>query len=123
MAKAALFSRLGFLPLVLLPLALVAGAPAAAGAEPKPRCAVGDVCELTFPLFGCKDEKPLRKWVETYVDESPQKAEDYLTEQENSGQCMRFFKGDKLRILRYIGLSRLEASRPDNSQRWLMLLK
>lgn len=109
------------IPLALA-LAVVFALPAVARAD-KVRCAVGDICELTFPLFGCKDEKPLRRWVEIYVDDSRNAAEAYLTEQENSGQCVRFQKGDKLRILRYIGLSRLEASRPDETQRWLMLLK
>ena len=96
---------------------------AAAHADPKPRCAVGDICELTFPLFGCKDEKPLRKWVELYVDDGYRQAEAYLNEETDAGHCVRFEKGDKLRILRYIGMSRLEASRPDEDQRWLMLLK
>jgi hypothetical protein len=94
-----------------------------AHAEPKARCAVGDICELTFPLFGCKDGEPLKRWVEIFVDESRERAEDYLTEQTKAGRCMRFEKGDKLRIVRYIGMSRLEASRPDETQRWLMLLK
>ncbi|MBB4197871.1 hypothetical protein CCR94_11405 [Rhodoblastus sphagnicola] len=110
---------------LLLSAALLCGAifTAPAHADPKPRCAVGDICELTFPLFGCKDEVPLRRWVELYVDATPEKAEAYITEQEEAGQCMRFYKGDKLRIVRYIGLSRLEAMQPNGEQRWLMLLK
>jgi hypothetical protein len=115
MAKAAFF-------LSLLPLGLLL-APAAAHAAPKPRCAVGDICELTFPLFGCKDDKPLRQWVELFVNGSAQKAETYLDQQEDAGNCVRFHKGERLRIVRYIGLSRLEAERPDETQRWLMPLK
>jgi len=115
MVKPALF----VVSLVCLPLL----APTPAYAQAKVRCAVGDVCELTFPLFGCKDGEPLKKWVEIFVDESHQKAEEYLTTEENAGRCVRFYKGEKLRILRYIGLSRLEAARPGEDQRWLMLLK
>jgi hypothetical protein len=114
----AYFARLS---IALLCAALIPTAPARS--ESKPRCAVGDICELTFPLFGCKDEKPLRRWVEVYVDEGRDRAETYLTEQVDAGQCVRFEKGDKLRIVRYIGMSRLEAARPDETQRWLMLLK
>lgn len=110
-------------PLLLLAAfpALVLLAPA--HAEPKVRCAVGEICELTFPLFACKDGDPLRRWVELYVDDSRAAAEAYLDTQEKAGQCLRFNKGDKLRIVRYIGMSRLEVSRPDENQRWLMLLK
>lgn len=102
---------------------LFAPLPPAAAAESGARCKVGDICELTFPLFGCKDGKPLKKWVDIYVDESRDAAEAYLTDEVKAGQCVRFEKGDKLRILRYIGMSRLEAARPDEDQRWLMLLK
>jgi hypothetical protein len=108
---------------VALALLVLLSSPAVAHATSRPRCAVGDICELTFPLFGCKDEIPLRRWVEIFVDDSQAAAEDYLTEQEKIGQCLRFQKGDKLRILRYISQSRLEAARPDDSQRWLVLLK
>ncbi len=110
---------------ILLPLALtlVLAAPAPGRAEPGHRCNVGDVCELTFPLFGCKDEAPLGHWVELFVDESREVAEAYLTEQEKAGQCIRFQKGDKLRILRYIRQSRLVASRPDETQNYFVLLK
>lgn len=107
--------------LLLAALATLVAAPA--HAEPKVRCAVGDICELTFPLFGCKDGDPLKRWVELYVDHSRDMAEAYLDTEEKSGQCVRFAKGDKLRIVRYIGMSRLEVSRPDETQRWLMLLK
>jgi hypothetical protein len=99
--------------------ALAPSAPAAAGA----RCNVGDICELTFPLFGCKNEIPLKKWVEIFVDDSRDAAEAYLSGEVKTGLCVRFEKGDRLRILRYIGLSRLEAARPGEDQRWLMLLK
>jgi len=102
-------------------LAAVLAVPA--HAEPKVRCAVGDICELTFPLFGCKDGEPLKRWVEIYVDDSRDLAEAYLDTQEKAGKCVRFAKGDKLRIVRYIGMSRLEVTRPDETQRWLMLLK
>jgi len=110
-------------PFGLLIAALALLAPASAHAEAKVRCAVGDICELTFPLFGCKDGDPLKRWVELYVDASRADAEAYLDTQEKSGQCVRFFKGDKLRIVRYIGMSRLEVARPGETQRWLMLLK
>jgi hypothetical protein len=109
--------------LISAALLCAALAPAPVRADPKPRCAVGDICELTFPLFGCKDEKPLRKWVETFVDDGQAAAEAYLTDEEKTGVCVRFNKGDKLRIVRYIGMSRLEATRPDEDKRWLMLLK
>ncbi|MCW2283596.1 hypothetical protein M2323_001368 [Rhodoblastus acidophilus] len=110
------------------PLLLLAALPAllfpvSAQAEPKVRCAVGDICELTFPLFACKTGDPLKRWVELYVDESRDVAEAYLDTEEKTGQCVRFAKGDKLRIVRYIGMSRLEVARPDETQRWLMLLK
>jgi hypothetical protein len=110
------------------PLLLLAALPAflslaPAHAEPKVRCAVGEICELTFPLFACKTGDPLKRWVELYVDQSRDMAEAYLDTQEKAGQCVRFVKGDKLRIVRYIGMSRLEVSRPDETQRWLMLLK
>jgi hypothetical protein len=87
------------------------------------RCAVGDICVLTFPLFGCKDPDRLKPWVELYVDQSPEAAENYLTEEENAGRCARFNVGDHLRIVRYIGLSRIEATRAGETERYTVLLK
>ena len=87
-------------------------------------CHVGDICVLTFPLFGCRgDTAPLKRWVDLYVDESREAAEAYLDSEEKAGHCARFQVGDRLRILRYIGLSRLEASRPDETDRYTILLK
>jgi hypothetical protein len=112
-------SRLPAALLAIFGAALVAASPAHA----LDGCHVGEICELTFPLFGCKDATRLKRWVDLYVDDSRDAAEAYLDAEEAAGRCLRFNKGDRLRIVRYIGLSRLEAARPGETQIYTVLLK
>ena len=86
-------------------------------------CRVGDVCVMQSPLFGCKDQSDIKHWIDTYVDQDREAAEKYIDDQVVAGECARFQTGDKLLLVRYLGLRRLEVRRPGESQSFIMLLK
>lgn len=86
-------------------------------------CDVGDLCTIQTSLFGCKDKSLIKRWIDTYVDESKEAANDFIAKQVAAGQCAQFKEGDKLRIVRYLGMRRLEVERPGESERFILLLK
>ncbi len=86
-------------------------------------CRIGDICVMQSPLFGCKDMSDIKHWIDTYVDQDREAAEKYVDSQVTTGECARFQTGDKLRLVRYLGLRRLEVRRPGDSQSFIMLLK
>ena len=86
-------------------------------------CRVGDVCVMQSALFGCKDQSDIKHWIDTYVDQDREAAEKYIDDQVVAGECARFQTGDKLLLMRYLGLRRLEVRRPGESQTFIMLLK
>ncbi len=86
-------------------------------------CRIGDICVMQSPLFGCKDQSDIKRWIDTYVDQDRDAAEKYVDDQVATGECARFQTGDKLRLVRYLGLRRLEVRRPGESQSFIMLLK
>lgn len=95
----------------------------AAAAEMAAGCRIGDICALQGPLFGCKDFSDIKRWIDIYVDVSREAAEHYIDQQVALGQCARFHTGERLRLLRYLGLRRLEVRRPDEFQTFITLLK
>ncbi len=86
-------------------------------------CRIGDICVMQSPLFGCKQQSDIKQWIDTYVDQDRAAAEKYVDDQVAAGECARFQTGDKLRLVRYLGLLRLEVRRPGDSQSFIMLLK
>jgi hypothetical protein len=86
-------------------------------------CRIGDICVMQSPLFGCKDASLIKRWIDLYVDQDRETAEKFIDDQVAAGQCARFRTGDKLRLVRYLGLRRLVVSRPGESQTFIMLLK
>jgi hypothetical protein len=104
-------------------LCVLIAAGAAAPAFAQPDCKVGDVCVLQGPQFGCKDPSLIKRWIDLYIEESREAAERFLSEQSAAGQCARFRTGDQLRIIRYLGMRRLEAQRPGDGQSFIILLK
>jgi hypothetical protein len=100
-------------------IATGAAAPAFAHAD----CKVGDVCVLQGPQFGCKEQSLIRRWIDLSIEESREAAESFLSEQAAAGQCARFKTGDELRIIRYLGMRRVEAQRPGDGQSFVILLK
>ncbi len=106
---------------ILAFLVLTALAPRPAQAQNA--CNVGDVCAIQGPLFGCRDFGDIKRWIDTYVDQDRETAERYIDAQVAAGECVRFHAGEKLRLVRYLGLRRLEVRRPGESQSFIMLLK
>lgn len=86
-------------------------------------CRLGDVCVMQSPLFGCKDQSDIKHWIDTYVDQDREAAEKYIDDRVVAGECARFQTGDKLLLVRYLGLRRLEVRCPGESQSFIMLLK
>jgi hypothetical protein len=95
---------------------------AAPGAA-EPACKLGDICVIQSPLFGCKEPALIQRWIELYVEQDRETAERFITDQAAAGQCARFAAGDRLVLLRYLGMRRLEARRPGESQSFILLLK
>lgn len=104
-------------------LFVLIAAAAAAPALAQPDCKVGDICVLQGPQFGCKDPNLIKRWIDLSIEESREAAERFLSELAAAGQCARFKTGDQLRIARYLGMRRLEAQRPGDSQSFIILLK
>jgi hypothetical protein len=86
-------------------------------------CRIGDVCVIQSPLFGCKDGALIKRWIELYVEIDRAAAESFIADQTAKGECAQFKAGDKLRLLRYLGMRRLEVQRPGDTERFIMLLK
>jgi hypothetical protein len=107
--------------LLSIALALASASPARALATRG--CRIGDICVMQSPLFGCKAQSDIKRWIDTYVDQDRDAAEKYIDDQVATGECARFQTGDKLRLVRYLGLRRLEVRRPGESQSFIMLLK
>ncbi|WP_294537536.1 hypothetical protein [uncultured Rhodoblastus sp.] len=100
-------------------LAVLAGAKASAlGA-----CAVGDLCTIQGPQFGCKDPGPIKRWIELNIEVGKDAAENFIDEQVAAGICAKFKGGDRLRITRYIGMRRVEVQRPGEAEHYIVLLK
>lgn len=95
----------------------------AAPARARADCRVGDICVLQADLFGCKNLKLIKEWVDIYVDQDRRAAEKFIDSQASLGQCARFRKGDRLRIVRYLGLRRLVAHRAGETDNFILLLK
>lgn len=108
---------------LILALGLASAAPPARATEAAVGCKVGDICTLQGPLFGCKDFADIKRWIDIYVEIDRDAAEKYVDDQIASGECTRFHTGEKLKLLRYLGLRRLEVRRPDDTQSFIMLLK
>jgi len=105
--------------LLALVLLMIAATPAAAEDD----CKVGDTCVIQSPLFGCKDASLIKRWIDIYIETDKETAERFISDQVAAGQCARFKTGDKLRLLRYLGLRRLAVRRPGESETFIMLLK
>ena len=86
-------------------------------------CAVGEVCALQSETFGCKDASLIKRWVDIYVDENRDAADRFIAAQAEAGQCAEFKPGARLRILRYLGMRRLEVQRDGETERFIILLK
>jgi hypothetical protein len=96
---------------------------AAPPARAEAGCEAGQLCTLGSEQFGCKELPPLKRWVDLYVETSRVAADRYMDREIESGACARFRKGDQLRILRYVGMRRVEVQREGESQRFILLLK
>jgi len=86
-------------------------------------CEVGDLCAIQGAQFGCKDFSLIKRWIDLNVEVSREAAEKFIADQVDAGACARFKEGDRLRILRYIGMRRLEVQRPSETDRYIILLK
>lgn len=86
-------------------------------------CKIGDVCAIQSPLFGCRDPEPIKRWIDIYIEQDKDAAEKFIADQVSLGQCAQFKAGDRLRLLRYLGMRRLEVQRPGEATRFIMLLK
>ncbi len=86
-------------------------------------CEVGDLCAIQGAQFGCKDPGLIKRWIDLNVEASREAAESFIAEQVEAGICARFKEGDRLRIVRYIGMRRLEVQRPNETDRYIILLK
>jgi hypothetical protein len=110
--------RKAILAAVLLSLATASPPARALGA-----CNTGEVCALQSEQFGCRDLASIKRWVDLYVEQSREMADRYLAAQVEAGQCARFKTGDRLRIIRYVGMRRLEVQRAGETERFIILLK
>jgi hypothetical protein len=86
-------------------------------------CEVGDLCVIQGAQFGCKDPSLIRRWIDLNVEVSREAAESFIAGQVEAGICAKFKEGDRLRIVRYIGMRRLEVQRPGETDRYFILLK
>ena len=86
-------------------------------------CESGEICALQSEAFGCKDAGPIKRWVDLYVEESREAADRFIATQVETGQCAVFKPGARLRILRYVGMRRVEVQRAGETERFIMLLK
>jgi hypothetical protein len=86
-------------------------------------CEVGDLCAIQGAQFGCKDPALIKRWIDLNVEVSREAAENFIAEQVSAGSCTKFKAGDRLRITRYIGMRRIEAQRPGETERYIILLK
>lgn len=86
-------------------------------------CGVGEVCALQSEAFGCKDASLIKRWVDLYVEENRDAADHFIATQVEAGHCAMFKPGARLKILRYVGMRRLEVQRADETERFIMLLK
>jgi len=78
---------------------------------------------LQAPLFGCQDADLIKRWIALYVDSDRDAAEAFVSEQTAAGQCARFGRGERLILIRYLGMRRLEARRPGEDKSFILLLK
>jgi hypothetical protein len=109
--------------LFLILAALLALAPASLPARAADACETGQICALQSSQIGCKDLPTLKNWVDLYVEQSREIADRYLDGQVESGQCTKFKTGDMLRIIRYVGMRRVEVQRAGSTERYIILLK
>ncbi len=86
-------------------------------------CEVSQICALQSEEFGCKDSSLIKRWVDLYVDENRELADRFIATQVEAGQCAMFKPGARLRILRYVGMRRVEVQRAGETERFIMLLK
>ena len=107
----------------LIAAALLALAPASLPARALGACATGGVCALQSQQFGCKDLASIKRWVDLYVEQSRETADRYLATQVEAGQCVVFKTGDRLQIVRYVGMRRVEVQREGETERFILLLK
>jgi hypothetical protein len=86
-------------------------------------CEVGDLCVIQGAQFGCKDFGPIKRWIDLNIEVNREAADSFIAEQVGAGICARFNAGDRLRIVRYIGMRRVEVQRPGETDRYIVLLK
>ena len=103
----------------VLPAILLSSPPAEAAGV----CESGEICALQSEAFGCKDVSLIKRWVDLYVEESRESADRFIATQVETGQCAVFKPGARLRILRYVGVRRVEVQRDGENERFIMLLK
>lgn len=96
---------------------------AATAAPQEDACEPGGLCALQSEQFGCKELAPLKRWVDIYVENSRAAADRYMETRIQSGECARFRKGDRLRVIRYVGMRRVEVQRAGETQSFILLLK
>jgi hypothetical protein len=107
----------------LLSAALLALATASLPARALGVCEAGAFCALQSEQFGCKDLAPIKRWVDLYVEQSRETADRYIATQVEAGQCALFKTGDRLLIIRYVGMRRVEVQRAGETERFILLLK
>ena len=86
-------------------------------------CESGEICALQSEAFGCKDVSLIKRWVDLYVEANRESADRFIAAQVETGQCAVFKPGARLRILRYVGMRRVEVERAGENEKFIMLLK
>ena len=104
-------------------IVLLASLLSSPSAEAAGVCEPGEICALQSEEFGCKDARLIKRWVDLYVEESRESADRFIATQVETGQCAVFKPGARLRILRYVGMRRVEVQRAGETERFIMLLK
>ena len=86
-------------------------------------CKEGELCTLQSEQFGCKDLSELKRWIDINIEIDRAAGDKYLADQVQAGQCAQFKTGDRLRIVHYMGMRRLEVQRAGQTERFIILLR
>ncbi len=86
-------------------------------------CKEGELCTLQNEQFGCKDLSQLKRWIDINIEIDRAAGDKFLADQVEAGQCAQFKTGDRLRIVHYMGMRRLEVQRAGETERFIILLR
>ena len=86
-------------------------------------CKEGELCTLQSEQFGCKELGQLKRWVDLNIEIDRAAGDKYLADQVEARQCAQFKIGDRLRIVHYLGMRRLEVQRAGETERFIILLR